>query len=902
MAAKKRSNWFDFYSKYGKADPIGIGVFSQNLASLDADCLSITGVTAALFNRVEENPTANALLVPATAKGVLNVVHNCFWDEQATGGGQIVGVHGLHFTSPWKQVIGDRAVKPLAPTTSAVKAGATIPSLKLMLAVDTPEEFGDLSGEPGGKYVTDLKLLPNVTFLHPALLLTCVESGSVMAKELAYKITVELASRLKQNPYGNDGDSDDEASLEDKAPGQVYQILKYLWAIARGYGRSITLLDPSLSLEGVETCEEKLEEPNFWLSSKTAVRANELPANRKVASYPKGRRSPDDSDGSSDSVRTGGRTKYGRGRDRPGGLPSSRARGHKRSRSRSVSSASSPSSDSDSNPRRRRIGRKEHRGRHHRNSSGSDSQESDDDSDRRRSRRGHRRKKASSREGRGKDPDRRGRRKRSSSRESRYKDPNRRGRRKRSSSRESRDKDSGRKGLRRGRLNDSKDSSESSFSPITPGGEAILNEGLDPRNSSDLQTMLMNNQNMMMQQMTMFAGATLRQAKKSDKAKSMFSKMAEDDERLFDLLAAEDWDDDYPQMSSFMMRIVKDKDVSVAWQSIRKATVDWPGFISEKQVVKFFRTGYLATDIDTCPGGFTLFMFRPTDHPVARSSKEGQNLLRSMFGESKLDDETIKFFAESEFFIASKLAELEDQIVMGIKTMDLFTRPKSIGSDALRYGLKLLQDNRPMFARFFKEDPLFGARYAQLLDKVTQAFAKSLAAYAHRKYPIRSAKRTLRYFAKAQIKDCMRGFRMGVAPNLILPPELTISPNLGTAGRAGDTQGGRPARKPHQDKEREGQNEPTWWSSNPQMVAEWGIPEGKRFGDFFDSKNTDTKENLKGWPKFKHHRLDTQRPMCLKYQSTGRCKGKCYMSHTNPSTMEEETRRAITTKYKLVYE
>jgi hypothetical protein len=234
--------------------------------------------------------------------------------------------------------------------------------------------------------------------------------------------------------------------------------------------------------------------------------------------------------------------------------------------------------------------------------------------------------------------------------------------------------------------------------------------------------MLINNQSMMMQQMTKFAGATLRQAEKSDKAKSMFSKMAEEDERLFDLLGAEDWDDDYPQMSSFMRRIVKDKDGSVAWQSIRKATVNWPGFISEKQLVKFFRTGYLATDIDT------LFMFRPTDHPVARSAKEGKNLLSSMFGESKLNDETIRFFAESEFFIASKLAELEDQIVMGIKTMDLFTRPKSLGSDKLRYGLKLLQTNIPMFAWFFKEDPLFGARYAQLLDKVTQAFAKSLAA------------------------------------------------------------------------------------------------------------------------------------------------------------------------------
>jgi hypothetical protein len=381
-----------------------------------------------------------------------------------------------------------------------------------MLVVSTPDEFGDLSGDTGGKYVTDLKLLPNVALLHPALLLTCVESGSVMAEDLAYKITDKLASRLEQDQNGNDGDSDYEASLEDKATGQVYQILKYLWAIARGYGRLMTLVDPGLSSEGVETCEAKLEEANFWLSSKTAVRVNEIPANRKVASYPKGRRSPDDSDESSDSVRTGGRAKGRRGRGRPSGLLVSRARGHKRSRSQSTSSASSPSSDSDSSPRRRRRGQRERKGRHHRRWSDSDSQESDDDRDRRRSRRGHRRKRSSSRESRDKDPDRRGRRKRSSSRENRDKDPDCRGRRKRSSSRESRDKDSSRKGLCWGRRNDSKDPSESSFSPITPGEEAITNEGLDPRNPSDLQAMLINNQSMMVQQMTMFAGATLRQA------------------------------------------------------------------------------------------------------------------------------------------------------------------------------------------------------------------------------------------------------------------------------------------------------------------------------------------------------------------------------------------------------
>jgi hypothetical protein len=102
--------------------------------------------------------------------------------------------------------------------------------------------------------------------------------------------------------------------------------------------------------------------------------------------------------------------------------------------------------------------------------------------------------------------------------------------------------------------------------------------------------------------------------------------------------------------------------------------------------------------------------------------------------------------------------------------MDLFTRPKSIGSDGLRYGVKLLQRNRPIFGRFFRGDPLFGARYAQLLDKVTQAFAKDLSSYGHHSHPIRAARCRLSHFVEDKIDDCMRGFRIGVTPNLVPLP------------------------------------------------------------------------------------------------------------------------------------
>jgi hypothetical protein len=97
-----------------------------------------------------------------------------------------------------------------------------------------------------------------------------------------------------------------------------------------------------------------------------------------------------------------------------------------------------------------------------------------------------------------------------------------------------------------------------------------------------------------------------------------------------------------------------------------------------------------------------------------------------------------------------------------------------------------------------------------------------------------------------------------------------MAPKVNQTGHLDDGHGGCPTKKPYQEKDKDGQDKPQWWSMNPQMVAEWSLPQGKKFGDFFNLKNPDTKENLKGWPKFKHHCLDTQQPMCLKYQATGR--------------------------------
>jgi hypothetical protein len=125
-----------------------------------------------------------------------------------------------------------------------------------------------------------------------------------------------------------------------------------------------------------------------------------------------------------------------------------------------------------------------------------------------------------------------------------------------------------------------------------------------------------------------------------------------------------------------------------------------------------------------------------------------------------------------------------------------------------------------MFGHFFREDPLFGARYAQLLDKVVQAFAKDLSGYGQCSHPIRATRCHLSHFVKDEINDCMRWFRMGVTPNLVvLPPELIMASKRDLTGHSDDGHGGYPTKKPHHEKERDGQDEPQWWSTSPQVVV-----------------------------------------------------------------------------------
>jgi hypothetical protein len=131
--------------------------------------------------------------------------------------------------------------------------------------------------------------------------------------------------------------------------------------------------------------------------------------------------------------------------------------------------------------------------------------------------------------------------------------------------------------------------------------------------------MMAYNQVLMIQNMSMVARQTMIAQTRDERKKSMMSKLLEEEKSLFKLLSARDLRVDDPVIPTSTTQLMSDKDVNLAWAQVTKKTRNWPGRISQEQFTKFLRTGFVANEIDDCPGGFTLLMFRPLKFPVAGS-------------------------------------------------------------------------------------------------------------------------------------------------------------------------------------------------------------------------------------------------------------------------------------------
>jgi hypothetical protein len=212
------------------------------------------------------------------------------------------------------------------------------------------------------------------------------------------------------------------------------------------------------------------------------------------------------------------------------------------------------------------------------------------------------------------------------------------------------------------------------------------------------------------------------------------------------------------------------------------------------------------------------------------------------------------------------------------QTLELFTNRKGIASAGYRLAFKIITENKKRYRPLFDTDPSLGVKIGRFLDNVFQNFCSDLSEQIFDDDPIKSARRRLEYRFEDQVRSFFNGIRNGVVPSILLPASLT--PTSSVTGATEDS--GRGDTKKADSKKTKSKGNPV---VNPEIKAEWRIPPGKRFGDFFSPSRPEMKENCEGWPVFSHQTLKIGRQMCLRFQTTGECGANCPHAHTLPSAM-----------------
>ena len=78
-----------------------------------------------------------------------------------------------------------------------------------------------------------------------------------------------------------------------------------------------------------------------------------------------------------------------------------------------------------------------------------------------------------------------------------------------------------------------------------------------------------------------------------------------------------------------------------------------------------------------------------------------------MFGSTELNEESIKYFAKRDLYLADSLAGLEEQIYTCIRCLEMLTRRGGIASEGYVYGFDMLSKHKREFLALLRMDSLF---------------------------------------------------------------------------------------------------------------------------------------------------------------------------------------------------
>lgn len=391
-----------------------------------------------------------------------------------------------------------------------------------------------------------------------------------------------------------------------------------------------------------------------------------------------------------------------------------------------------------------------------------------------------------------------------------------------------------------------------------------------------------------MLQINQLLGASqVEQRAREAKKRSVLGKFDDEQRDLFDLLAAEDFDDRRPRMCSEARHFFEDKDLAHLQGVVNGWQRRWGGTVRTNALIQFTASGYLAPD---SPGGFTVFMMSPKKERPRLEQKARERALRRQFNDDDdIDENDIKYYAKSDYFVTETLDQAATQLEMACDFLDKVTRRGSIASVGYEWTLSFVRRNKGRCEECFERDPHFPIKLLHTTDSVFQLFCTNLLEYRHRREPIRAAKRELQYFMQDLLQDKFRDILLGSLPHLELPRRLPIptenDPDGGGKKLGGKRQGGGGGGG--------GGNDKSSYENPDETPEKWKLPKGARVTELFDRGTSKGMQNSSLLPTVKHHLGQKQVLLCPKYALLGICRKRCDLGHVPTSKLSKDQVEAV---------
>jgi hypothetical protein len=129
---------------------------------------------------------------------------------------------------------------------------------------------------------------------------------------------------------------------------------------------------------------------------------------------------------------------------------------------------------------------------------------------------------------------------------------------------------------------------------------------------------------------------------------------------------------------------------------VRQEMKLWGGSISEKSLLQFLSSGYLAPELNQEPGGLISLGFVPHDerHRFEDKCNVTTDNMRAMLGKKTFDEDSIKRYTKKQFFLPSCIKDWSIPLVITARfVLDLLTCEYGIASEAYRTAHYLYKQN-----------------------------------------------------------------------------------------------------------------------------------------------------------------------------------------------------------------